>query len=125
MHSEGVLVPTERLRLRSSVANLGPLGIVTRPEERTDLSTELAECADGVRMPTERLRLRSSVLSNGPCGTVRDGVRLVDRAECTESDLTRFSGVPPVGVRAPTEWLRVRVAVASLGPSGNVNARVQ
>lgn len=124
--TEGVREPTERLRLRSSVASLGPLGIVTGREEYTDLSGVNVECAEGVRVPAERLLLRSSVESNGPCGTVslKDGVWLADRAECTESDLTDRSGVPAAGVRRPTEWLRLRASVASLGPFGNVSGRV-
>lgn len=122
--TEGVRVPSERLRCpRSSVAKTGPLGTVQCAEECTDFSG----VAPGVGLSTEQLRLRPriAVASNGPFGTVnlaRDGVRLLERAECTDRDRAErerrsgFSGVPAKGVRPPTEWLRLRPSVASLGP---------
>lgn len=87
---EGVREPSEpqRLRLRYSVARLGPTGTVSRlalpdrsalhadaalkEDERTERSGVHAE---GVRVPTERLRwLRPSVASLGPSGNVSDAV---------------------------------------------------
>jgi len=85
--AEGVRVPVEwqRLRLRSSVARMGPTGRVRRLA--VDLSELHADAArkeadrkersgvqtEGVRAPAERLRwLRASVASCGNLGKVRD-----------------------------------------------------
>jgi len=88
--AEGVRVPAEwqRLRLRSSVARLGPTARVRR-RALVDLSELHADAArkdaerhersgvhtEGVRVPAERLRwLRASVASSGAFGKVKDAV---------------------------------------------------
>lgn len=113
-NTDGVRVPQDRLRLRSSVESNGPRGTVKLGRVRLADRADRAEWTDrertglsGVWAPTERLRLRDAVAKLGPLGNVNDFVqtnlpaKLAVNTEVDDStdrmdftDRTDCSGVP-------------------------------